>query len=278
MMVLSYDDSRLLVVLQIDHSRVAGLLAAHWGNNVFAEPSPYSSVVVAAQEHDNGWWDWEIKPAPNDEGYPMDYITGGGLSRAIHTAFDRNGIARVAQQDLYAGLLVGMHQAGLNCGGYGLLPYMKDRRHIPEVGEFMRYFEEEVRPTLLKELGQSQEYAQFSTEEYIWTNYKLMEVFDQLAQFICNRYPFNSTERQGGPPNVTRNVPVGPGKEDTTITVTVLDEKRALVRPFPFDVSPLEISFPGRLMPNRHYPDRADFLRHFYKAERLTMTYILEEP
>lgn len=43
MMVCPYDESRLLLVLQIDHSRVAGLLAAHRGNKDFAAPNPYAN-------------------------------------------------------------------------------------------------------------------------------------------------------------------------------------------------------------------------------------------
>ena len=31
-------------------------------------------MVLAAQEHDSGWWDWEIKPTLNEQGYPSDYI------------------------------------------------------------------------------------------------------------------------------------------------------------------------------------------------------------
>ena len=47
MMVMGYDEERLLLVLQIDHSRIAGLLAAHWGNDQFERPRPYSSMVLA---------------------------------------------------------------------------------------------------------------------------------------------------------------------------------------------------------------------------------------
>ena len=74
MMVSPYDDARLLLVLQIDHSRVAGRLAGHVGNDGFATPRPYASTVLAAQEHDNGWWDWEIMPTLSERGYPLDYI------------------------------------------------------------------------------------------------------------------------------------------------------------------------------------------------------------
>ena len=45
MMVCRYDDSRLLLVLQVDHSRIAGLFAAHWGNAEFAEPRPYAAMA-----------------------------------------------------------------------------------------------------------------------------------------------------------------------------------------------------------------------------------------
>ena len=43
MMVNAYDDANLLLVLHTDHSRMAGLLAAHWGNDPegrFAELAP----------------------------------------------------------------------------------------------------------------------------------------------------------------------------------------------------------------------------------------------
>ena len=56
MLVSKYDDSRLLLALR-GITRGLRVLAAHWGNDIFAEPRPYSSVVLAAQEHDNGWWE-----------------------------------------------------------------------------------------------------------------------------------------------------------------------------------------------------------------------------
>ena len=61
MMVTRYDDRRFFVTLQVDHSRVAGYLAAHWGNERFSRPEPWESVVLAAQEHDRGWWQWECR-------------------------------------------------------------------------------------------------------------------------------------------------------------------------------------------------------------------------
>src|ERR1043165_5410346 len=77
MMAYPYDDARIILALQIDHSRVAGYLAAHWGNHKFDRPKPYSSVVLAATEHDIGWGGWGKKPSTlNDKGLPLDYHDG----------------------------------------------------------------------------------------------------------------------------------------------------------------------------------------------------------
>ena len=107
MMVCPYDDKRLLLILQVDHSRVTGWFAAHWGNDAFARPSPYAAMVLAAQEHDTGWWDWEIKPQINNEGLPPDYIGSiKHLGGKVWLDFYRHGIDRLAEQDPYAGYIV----------------------------------------------------------------------------------------------------------------------------------------------------------------------------
>ena len=104
-----------------------------------------------------------------------------------------------------------------------------------------------------------------------------MQAFDSLAQFICNRYPLNSQDRQNGPSTTLSGipVPVGPGKNDVTLNVDVLDETRAVIHPYPFDNDPLEVSFPALLVPIRQYESQEDFLRVYYKAERISVRYTL---
>ncbi len=155
----------------------------------------------------------------------------------------------------------------------GLLSYMPDYTGDTEVRKFIRE-QKTLRARLLKGLRKSNEYREVSTDDHLWINFKLMEVFDQMAQFICNRYPMNNTERKNGPTNTLSNVPapVGPRKDDVTLTVDVRDETTAIVRPFPFDTDPLLVPYSARLVPNRSYTDRDDFLHHFYKAERIHIT------
>ena len=50
---------------------------------------------------------------------------------------------------------------------------------------------------------------------------------------------------------------------------------KRVVRPFPFDVNPLRLSFEGRLVPNRRFADQAEFLESFYGAERIAINYTL---
>lgn len=275
MMVCPYDDERLLLILQVDHSRVTGWLAAHWGNGDFAPPSPYPSMVLAAQEHDTGWWDWEIKPHLNDEGLPPDYIGSiKHLGQTVWLDFYRHGITRLAEQDAYAGYMVSLHAEALLSQGRGLLAYMPDYTVYPEVRAFLEE-QESYRANLMVQLQSSLEHREYVSEERMWTNYKLMEIFDQMGQFVCNRYPLNATHRKNGPSHTLSDVPapVKPGQQDTILTITVEDEKRGKIAPYPFDIDPLPVSFQGRLVPRQRYGSQDEFLREYYAAERLMVHY-----
>jgi hypothetical protein len=153
---------------------------------------------------------------------------------------------------------------------------MADLSGDPNAQEFLKKYEVR-RQRLIADLRASDRYAEFATDEHLWTNYKMMEVFDEAAQFICNRYPFNSTVRQNGPsPQLGGTpVPVRPGVPDTLLTIDVQDASRAIVRPYPFDVDPLVIEFPARVVPRGPYASQEAFLREFYKADRIVVRYSL---
>ena len=277
MMVCPYDDSSVLLILQTDHSRIAGLLAAHWGNEQFAKLRPYSSMVLAAQEHDSGWWDWEIKPSVNEQGYPSDYIGSiKHLGQGVWLDLYRRAIERIAARDLYAAYFVSMHGEALLTKGMGLLPSMPDYSGDAAVQEFITQ-QKELRARWLPMLKNNQESADLISEKHLWTNFNLMEVFDQFAQFVCNRYPFNSQARKNGPTHTLSGlgVPVSGETPNVTLAIEVLNETDAAVRPFPFDVNPLSLSFEGRLVPNRPFSTQEEFLQRFYRGARIAINYTL---
>ena len=277
MMVCSYDEAHSLLVLQTDHSRVAGLFAAHWGNSNFAKLRPYLSMVLAAQEHDSGWWEWEVKPTLDTGGHPTDYIGSiRKLPKGVWLGFYRHGIERLAERDAYAAYNVSMHGQGLLTQGMGLLPYMPDYTVDADVRDYIKQ-QTSFREKLLSVMRDNAQWKEFSSQEHLWTNFKYLEVFDQLAQYVCNRYPLNSRERKNGPTNQLSHtpVPVSPGEKDTILTVDVRDENHAIVKPYPFDVDPLVVSFPGRLIDKRTYSNQEEFLIDFYRGQRVTTTYYL---
>jgi hypothetical protein len=278
MMAYPYDDSRFILALQIDHSRVAGYLAAHWGNPEFARPAPYASVVLAAQEHDSGWWEWEMKPGTlNEKGYPLDYHDGSlKYLGQLRLDFYKNSVDRVAQRDKYAAMLMAMHGVALMNAGYGKYAYPPDRTSDPRVKAYVTN-QEELRQGFLRELRQSEEFKDFTSDEQVWTNYEYMEVFDQLAQFLCNRYPLNSDARRPGPSKTLNDVdvPTRSGKPAVKIKIDTVSENRATLDPYPFDLNPLPVSFTARLVPKRAYKDGEDFLAEFYRAERIMITHTL---
>ncbi|MBM3814087.1 MAG: DUF3891 family protein [Acidimicrobiia bacterium] len=58
--------SQVWLITRPAHAEMAGMLAAHWGNDAFARPGSFAlsedserlrrEVVLAISEHDNGWW------------------------------------------------------------------------------------------------------------------------------------------------------------------------------------------------------------------------------
>jgi hypothetical protein len=278
MMAHPFDDSRLILALQIDHSRVAGYLAAHWGNETFAKLRPYASVVLAAQEHDIGWWEWEMSPGTlNDKGYPLDYHDGSfKYLGQLRLDFYRNAVDHVLQRDPYAALLMAMHGVALMNAGYGKYNYPPDRTSDPRVKAYVEH-QEQLRLKLLDQLRETDQFREFTSDEQVWTNYEYIEVFDQLAQFLCNRYPLNSNARKLGPTPTLNDVdvPVRPGAKPVKIHIDTVSANRAVVEPYPFDMDPMDVSFTARLVPNRPYTNPEDFLDQFYRAERITVTHTL---
>jgi hypothetical protein len=234
-------------------------------------------MVLAAQGHDSGWWEWEIKPSVNEQGYPSDYIGSiKHLGQGVWLDLYRGVIERLASRDPYAAYFVSMHGEALLSQGMGLLPSMPDYRNDPAVQNFIAE-QKAPRARWLAQLRTDPDLIALTQDSHLWTNFKLMEVFDQFAQFVCNRYPFNSQARKNGPTNTLSNVPVpvADGTPDITLTIDVQNEYEAIVQPYPFDISPLPLLFEGRLLPNRGYARQEEFLEDFYSAERIGIRYSL---
>ena len=278
MMVTAYDRTRLFATMQTDHSRVAGFLAAHWGNATFATPKPWNSVVLAAQEHDRGWWQWECRPTLSDAGGSLDYQndTLHHLG-ALRTTIYRSAIEDVASIDPYAAILVLEHLTGLLDAGHGAFSFRKDVSDHPIAKAFLTE-QSEVKRALIAKLRQSPEFRASGGDTHLDANSKLVEICDALAQFLCNRYPLDSTHRGKDPNRAFAEIPapVGPGDPDVHLSLTVVDDHRLALDPYPFDTDPLPVTYVARWLPNRTYASRQAYLDDFYRAEPMAVRYMLQ--
>jgi len=279
MMVTEYNADLLFATLQTDHSRVAGFLAAHWGNAEFAAPQPWNSVVLAAQEHDRGWWRWECRPTLSDAGGPLDYQndTLHHLG-ALRTTICASAVSDLAPLDPFAAVLVLDHLTGLLTAGNGAFSFRKDVSDHPVARPYLAE-QHRLKQELIEKLRQSPEYREYSDDARIGAHGKVVEVCDALAQFLCNRYPLNSTHRGRDPNRVFSEmpVPVQPGQADVRLRVTVLDEQRLALDPYPFDRAPLNVNYVARWLENRPYGSRQEFLDRFYRADTVPVHYQLQQ-
>ncbi len=278
MMVTQYNGERLFATMQTDHSRVAGFLAAHWGNSELATPQPWSSVVLAAQEHDRGWWQWECRPTLSDAGGPLDYQndTLHHLG-ALRTTIYRSAVEDIAPLDPYAAVLMLEHLTGLLTAGNGAFSFRKDVSANPIAKAYLDD-QREVRKALVEKLRAWPELREHSSDERLETNSKLVEVCDALAQFLCNRFPLDNPNRGKDPNRVFAElpVPVRPGVPDVRLTLKVLDDHRLALDPYPFDIDPLPIHYVARWLTTRVYESQQAFLEEFYRAETLAVRYQLQ--
>ena len=239
------------IVMQVDHSHVAGRLAELWPGL-----EPRDSVVTAADLHDIGWRSWEATPRLDPEtGQPQNFLR---VDIALHLEFYEAGIAEVTARDRYAGMLVGKHLAGIYRQRYGTQAALKMTR-APEaqamVDEFVGRVEERFL-ALQRELGVPD--AEF------WRNYVLLQVFDRLSLWLCKGDPAGTGSMRIALP------------DDGELAVTPTDGGCAL-DPFPF-AGPVAISVPVRVVPLTGYANDAECASRILAAPVEERRYTITAP
>lgn len=232
------------VVLQPDHGLLAGDLARAWGNDRFAAPAAWRSVVRAATRHDDGWAIWERAPTLfSRDGGPVMPRNFLDVQIRLHLAFYRAQIAAVTDEDPYAGLLVSMHGRGLYNGRYGTDPRLRLTFAPDEqtaVNEFVA--EQESRhPAWRAELG--------IDDVQMWTEYKLLQVYDRLSLHICTR------DLESAPPTTIAPVPVTYDGAETQIEIHPDGPWRLRMDPYPFREQPVRFTLLRRLLPKADWHD-----------------------
>lgn len=261
MIVRKLDGGGALAIAQTDHSRLAGFFAAHWGNPDFAPLEPYESVTRAATFHDFGWLRYETRPDIDpDSGEPYTFIS---------LPFDPQQLAAyqwcvdwLDGVDPYSALLVGMHRVGLWKSRYDTITYPAWRSDLDlptDIQEFIARAEP------------AQEHArQTLGARTIWTNYRLLQVWDLLGLYFTTREPY---------PHAVEPVPTAYDNDlhsGVRMRLEPLGGGRVAFDPYPFNVRPLTLHIPYRKLERTTFASGDEFRKLYFQTTPEMLSYQVE--
>ena len=284
-MIVAETEDRWRFVTQPDHAALAGRFAAHWGNDAFDRPRPRLPMLVAARDHDDGWWAYDRHPHLDENGRPVDFRE---LNAGTWIDLYDDGIDAVVERDAYAGLLVAMHGVGLRRRRYGLSPSWpaptaeytvfveRQEAHQEQLLDELRSGESRDRladdddAALLSALHETGT-VPHGTASRLWRNYRLLQAWDTLSLSFC------VTE---SPPAYTAidAVPTSEGASDATLSVESIGDDRYRVEPYPFDATPLDLSVPVRTVRKDAFNSERSLIGAYYQAEPESVAFSLERP
>src|ERR1700736_5218502 len=185
MIVQDHGDS-LILIRQTDHGLLAGFLAREWGNNAFARPQPEEAFRLAAEEHDNGWSEWELFPQIDPATFlPYSFMS---VPTEDHMAIYHYGLERLAQVDRYAALLASMHCIGLYDRTRATMPgfsakYVKSSEASMVADFIQRLRLQQMR--LKVEIRADPMMQPFLEEKALQANLQRLEALDRLSLYFC---------------------------------------------------------------------------------------------
>jgi hypothetical protein len=258
MIVRKEANGEMLLIGQTDHSRLVGQLAARWGNASFAAPEPYDSVVRAAVYHDYGWLSYETSPIidPTTGETPDFRQVGARQLDSYQWCVDwMTGI------DRYSGLIVSMHRTGLWRSRYGTITYptaFNPRTLGPEIEAFIARHE----------AWQEEEQRRLDPAQ-IWTNYRMLQVWDLLGLYFCCQEP--------GEDHI-EPVPTayGPrGSDGVRLSMKAVAPRTIAFDPFPFATRGDRVQLTAKRLKETRWPDLASFRRAYFQAPTELIEYEL---
>jgi hypothetical protein len=263
--IVTRRDGALHLVEQVEHGRVAGLLAAAWGNELFETPTPREPVRTAAARHDEGWRAWDARVLFHElERRPLHFLE---IDASEHVRLYRQGVERVALGDVYAGVLVGMHWTGLYRGRWSA-PGARGRLDLGADGRAAQdaaVDAEERRWIDAKRLAWTEQEPRAAFETRLWHNFELLQLWDLLSLYLCvmPRQPATTPAPAGpwGPQlaaleHAAQDVLLPPVRTDPLgvarrITVGVRTPGELWLDPYPFQRPGIEVEVRSTAVPDR---------------------------
>jgi len=224
-----------VIIAQIDHAYLAGLLAEHWGATPFGSLEPRDALLWAAFHHDDGWAAWDQNPGVNPAtGIPRQFTE---MEPAETLSIWTTSIDAAAARGPLEGYLVAGHFCRL--GRRATAGREHDPNWQPFIG-FLDNYEARARAWLASWQSVDESHSPQLAEQSL----NQLQFFDTFSLWFCCS---ESTERE---------VVETPSGNDFSIVPRSASQFQLM--PWPFTVDSLELSVPGRMFPAGRYGSRAE--------------------
>lgn len=206
------DGDGVIAIGQASHAWISGQLARAWS----PPPEPFEEVMLAAEQHDAGMAEWDLRPSLNSEtGLPHSFLE---LPVPTHIALWERAPYKLLTQSRYAALLVSMHGAALQ--------ELRDPDRLDATDRALieAYVEDQHRlqEQLIDQLD--------ADREQLARNQRLVWTWDSFSLALCLRWPHASVDG---------------------VELTRLDDGRYAARPWPFATTELQVHCEGRRLEGR---------------------------
>ncbi|MGB6325784.1 MAG: DUF3891 family protein [Methylocella sp.] len=259
MMLLRKDGLDVIAVPQPSHAWLSGQMARAWGNAHFAAPMPYGEVCLAAEQHDIGWLDWEMRPALDaGTGLPQEFFR---VPSKLHIALWREGVRRARVFGRYPALLVSLHADTIYA------QYFNFSKASPESAETVRAFLDEqhrFQARTAASMRADPKLAEQASPQSIEHNRVLIAALDRMSLEICR-----GVKKEIKIPNVPTA-----GAATTELLMRPSAGEGLVLDPWPFRTASVAVRAEGKRLRGR-FATEADLQRALDQAEAVPVTAVL---
>lgn len=165
---------QLLMITQNDHAHFAAEIMGLWHRDGLRDHPRRDSLLFAARQHDNGWFEVDAAPPTDEDGRPHDFMS---IPRPLRQEIWQRSTSRYADRDAYGNLLIVQHALHLH------------RSHVEDAdwAETMTTWRDQRRESLAEHGFEMAE---------LEADYRWIDLTDLLSLLVCNRWQ-EPVERHG---------------------------------------------------------------------------------
>jgi len=236
-------DEQWILISQVDHARLSGRLAEHWGAGGLTSLVEPDELLWAIAHHDDGWAEWDASP---------DVEPASGRPRSFTEMDQRESLEIWVHSITHAaehGPLAGYAVAGHFCAilrryGFG---WKNDEQRAAEAQRFLATYDSLSEACLWA--WQARMPAEH-TPEVAQRALAQLQFFDALSLwFCCDEATAPDTFEPPGGPAITAS-PLGRSAADGSL--------RIALAPWPLTVDALNLQVPARAVAVRKYESRTE--------------------